>query len=39
MKFDDLVQLADALAQPKASVSNPRVNLAEFKKLSELTLM
>lgn len=38
MKFEDLVLLANALGNPKASVPNPRANLAEFKKLAELTL-
>jgi hypothetical protein len=38
MKFDELVQLADALGNSKASVASPKVNLAEFKKLAELTL-
>jgi hypothetical protein len=39
MKFDDLILLADALGNPRASVPNPRINHAEFKKLAELTLM
>jgi hypothetical protein len=39
MRFEDLVQLADALDHPKLPVANPKVNLAEFKKLAELTLM
>lgn len=39
MKFEDLVYLSDALAHPKTSVPNVQVNLAEFKKLAELTLM
>ncbi|KIN03707.1 hypothetical protein OIDMADRAFT_158460 [Oidiodendron maius Zn] len=39
MKFDDLILLADALGNPRASVPNPRTNHAEFKKLAELTLM
>lgn len=39
MNFEDLAQLADALAQPKTPIPNPQVNLAEFKKLAELTLL
>jgi hypothetical protein len=39
MKFEDLVHLTDALAHRKTSVPNVQVNLAEFKKLAELTLM
>jgi nucleolar pre-ribosomal-associated protein 2 len=39
MKFDDLVQLADALAHPRGTIAHLRVNIAEFKKFAELTLM
>lgn len=39
MKFEDLIYLADALAGAKTADLDLRVNLAEFKKLAELTLM
>jgi len=39
MKYEDLIHLADALADPKVPISNPQVNLAEFKRLAELTLL
>ena len=32
MRFDELVQLADALDHPTEPVANAKVNLAEFKK-------
>ena len=39
MKFEDLIYLTDALARAKTAVLDLRVNLAEFKKFAELTLM
>jgi hypothetical protein len=39
MKYKDLTELAEALAYPKIPVPNLQVNLAEFKRLAELTLL